>query len=126
MKTKKAREKRKFWAQLIEHIDSTWRKRKGVDMGYPFTGKDMADLRHFCSPFKEWGLMALWDQYMAQDNEFNRKTGWSVFHFTRQLPFLVDAPEWKSAAHRYEMSLAGPYPENLMDLFDPSQFRNSK
>ena len=108
---------------MIEHIDSTWKKKKRADFGYPFTGKDMADLRHFSASFKEWGIMALWDSYIEQDNEFNAKTGWTVFQFTRQLPFLVDVKGWKDRARKYEMDLAGPYPEEVMGLFDAKQFK---
>lgn len=117
--TKKTREKRKFWPQLIEHIDSTWRKKKGSDFGYPFTGKDMADLRHLCVSFQEWGLMALWDEYLNLPDEkgFFKKTGWSVFQFTRQLPSLTDSKFWKAAARKYEDKLVGPMPKEIFDLF---------
>ena len=119
-KTLTKKEKRKYWPQMIEHIDSTWRKKKKSEFGYPFTGKDMADLRHFCATFEEWGLMALWDEYLddANDEEgFNKKTGWTVFHFTRQLPRLLDGRTWKSRATKYERQLIGPVPEEIADLF---------
>lgn len=119
---KTTREKRKFWKELIEHIDSTWKKKKRSEFGYPFTGKDMADLRHFSGPFKEWGIMALWDEYLERPDEFNAKTGFSVFQFTRQLPFLVDVPHWKAKAAKYEMKLNGAYPENVLSLFDMTKF----
>ncbi len=113
------REKRKFWKPMLEHIDSTWRKKKKSDFGYPFTGKDMADLRHFCATFQEWGVMALWDEFLALPDEkgFNKKTGWTVFQFTRQLPSLTDSKFWKVAANKYEKELVGPLPKEIVDLF---------
>jgi hypothetical protein len=44
--------------------------------------------------------MALWDVFIASDDEFARKQGYSVPEFVRQIPRLVDA-NWMGAAKRY-------------------------
>ena len=110
--------KTEYWVELIRHLDDTWRKKKRQDFSYPFMGKDFADLKHFARIFRPWGLMALWDDYLDQDNEFNRRTGFSVFQFTRQLPFLVDGPLWKARAEMYRKGLMGDLNPEIKVLTD--------
>ena len=99
-----------------------------MDLGYPFTGKDMADLRHFSGIFQEWGIMALWDEYLnlPDDKGFNKKHGWTVFQFTRQLPRIMDVKGWKDKAREYELKMAGPYPKEIVDLFNGPHITNAK
>lgn len=112
------KDKSEFWKQMIDHIDSTWKKKKGSELGYPFTGKDLKDLKSFTRTFQEWGIMALWDVYLNRENEFNRKTGYSLFQFLRQLPSLVDDRGWKAHAKVYEKQLGATLPEKLLTLFE--------
>lgn len=88
-----------FWKELIEHINNAWsRKKRGAK--YLWTGKDFAALKRVVSLYQVWEVMALWDVFIASDDEFARKQGYSVPEFVRQIPRLVDA-NWMGAAKRY-------------------------
>jgi len=75
-----------------------------VDYGYPFTGKDFKDLAHYARVYMIWGMMALWDMYLEQADEYTLKRGLDVYTFTRQLPRLLDQ-NWKNLARQYEDAL---------------------
>lgn len=104
-----------FWVEMIAHINESWKKRKNTDLSYPFTGRDFKDLKHFAQIFKPWGLMALWDLYIWTDNAFNEKTGYSIFQFTRQLPYLTDQ-QWKQKAQFYEHKMIGKLPDKIASI----------
>lgn len=107
-----------IWERLLGHISRRWRERKNSEFAYPFTGRDYKDLRHFARVYQPWGVMALWDAFVERPDEFNKRTGWSIFQFTRQLPWLVDDPSWKSRARQYEQEFVRPLPDDLSALVD--------
>ena len=89
-----------FWVPLISHINRTWRDKKGSD--YPFVGRDFRLIKNAVSNFQEWGVMALWDEFLEKENDWIKSTGYSVYAFSCCLPWLVDAPNWKWKARDYE------------------------
>jgi hypothetical protein len=104
-----------YFPVLIEHIDKSWLKIKG--MHYPFAGKDFKDLKGFSRSFQEWGVMALWDAFMASDSEWVRKSGYSIGAFVKCLPWLVDDPGWKRQAKTYEEKMVQPLTPEIETLF---------
>ena len=105
-----------YFPKLVEHIDASWMKMKG--MHYPFAGRDFSDLKGFCRSFQEWGLMALWDAFVASDSDWVRKSGYSINAFVKCLPWLVDDRGWKAAAKRYESEMAEPLSTELFTVVD--------
>jgi hypothetical protein len=92
-----------FWQSLIDHINDTWKLKKGF--GYPFTGRDMRDLKGMERIFGIHGTMALWDVYIAIDAPFVKKGGWNIGFFCRSIPWLTDDKGWKFEALKYEEKL---------------------
>lgn len=93
-----------FWKPMIEHLDVTWSlKKRGTK--YPWSGKDMAHLKRISRLYNEWGVMALWDVYLATDDDWARKNGFNVVEFVRQIPRLVDGIAWKNRAADHEKRL---------------------
>lgn len=103
-----------YFQKLIEHIDQSWMNLKG--MHYPFSGRDFSDLKGFCRSFQEWGLMALWDVFAASQNEWVRKSGYSINAFIKCLPWLVDDKGWKIVARKYESEMIHPLPTELFTV----------
>lgn len=105
------------WQEMIDLISETWRKKRGADEGYPFTGKDMADLRYFATKFQTWGVAALWLEYLEKADDYIKKAGCNVFTFTRCLPWLMDSKTYKIKAREFEAKWAPPLPSEIKDLF---------
>lgn len=112
---KKDRRTSPYFRTMVDHIDSSWMKIKGFH--YPFNGKDFSDLKHFCASFQEWGVMALWDAFVNSDNDWVKKSGFSLSAFFRCLPWLVDVPGWKEKAATYEKTILPMVSEEITDLF---------
>ena len=126
-KERRAGERRALpgWQEMIDHISETWQKKRLADFGYPFTGKDFADLRYFASRFQTWTLAALWDEYLEGANEYVDKHACDIFTFTRSLPRLMDSRSYKSRAAGYEKRWAPPLPSEIVDLFSGFNLNNS-
>jgi len=114
------------WQIVVDHINDTWKKRKRSEYGYPFVGRDLKDLRHFCLVYHQWGIMALWDCYLAGADDWTVKHGFSLAEFYRQLPRLVDQP-WKQRAAMYEpLFPANPPPPVTEFINKTHNFRRKK
>lgn len=120
---KQKKDKSPYFPALVEHIDTSWKKLKGF--GYPFQGKDFRYLKTYCRSFQEWGVMALWDVFLASDSDWVKKTGYSLDGFFRCLPWLVDDRGWKSKAAEYEKKLVPPAPKEIASLFEVIEPRNA-
>lgn len=120
---KKAEAEKTFFKKVIDHVDSTWMKKKGIH--YPFAGKDFKYLKNYCSKFTEWGVMSLWDTFMESTSEWVQKTGYSLDGFYKCLPWLMDNPTWKMRAAVYEKEFPPP-PKEVIELFDTSKFNYPK
>lgn len=105
-----------YFSKLIEHIDQSWMKKKG--MHYPFSGRDFKDLKSFCRSFQEWGVMALWNVFMASSSDWVRKSGYSISAFVKCLPWLVDDSAWKNEAKRFEKEMLIKIPTELQTHVD--------
>jgi len=76
----------------------------------------MADLAHQCRNYQVWGVMALWDIYLDDADEWTVKQGFSIWAFIRQLPRLLDRRGWKLRADEYAKKLIPPPPPAIADL----------
>lgn len=112
-----------FWQPMIDHINDTWKKKKGWDLytepeyNYPFAGRDMKTLRHWANMYMETGIMALWDAYLETADEWTVKHGYSIDNFSRQLPRLVDDYGWKKRRELYDARFPAKTPPEIIDLF---------
>ena len=97
--------KQSNWKVLIGHISKTWQEKKHGEFGYPFSGRDFKDLKALASIYGISGTQALWDTFLELKNDFNEKTGYSIYHFQRELPYLLDNPFWRSKRDKYEAKL---------------------
>lgn len=104
-----------FFKSLVDHIDQSWVKARGYH--YPFSDHDMKNLANLSRIFQEWGVMALWDVFLASEGEWVKKSGFSLSAFSKCVPWLVDNPTWKAQASSYEAKIAPPIPEPIRDLF---------
>lgn len=104
-----------YFKLMIDHIDQSWFKVK--DMHYPFSGRDFRDLKGFARSFQEWGIMALFDVFMASKSDWVVKSGYSIGAFVKCLPWLVDDLGWKSKAETYRKKIEIPLPPEFKDLF---------
>lgn len=101
-----------YWQEMVRHIDEGWKRKKGS--GYPFTPHDFAQLKTIAKLYMAWGVMALWDQFIASDDPFYRQTGYKIGAFVQSLPKLLDT-SWKSKAEQYRCKLE-PSSENMTSL----------
>lgn len=107
-------------SNVFEHIDLTWRARKQSKAPYPWTGKDRREIKNLAHNYTEFGVLAMWDLYIAREDEWTKKSGYSIHYFLRQLPFLLDQ-EWKESARAYEEKMLGPVAAEVTALFDKSK-----
>ncbi len=110
---KKQVEKEQGFKNLVDHIDVTWRKKKGSQIGYPFRGQDFQALKAFCRHYRAWGLAALWDNFVTVENDWIKKSGYSLTAFFGCLPWLVDLP-WKERANKYQDAWGVPSATNIL------------
>lgn len=108
------KEKSATFKKLIDHIDETWFKLKGFH--YPFTGKDFSILKKFSGSFQDWGMAALWNSFLRSENEWVKKSGYSLDAFFRCLPWLVDT-DWKAEARAFESKWVEVKPDDVLELF---------
>src|SRR5438477_12504799 len=96
---------------MIGHIIETWAKRK-EGLEYPFRPSEMRQLKNLKRNFPEWQIMSLWDEYIKSEDDWIKKTGYSINGFLACIVWLVDIPGWKARAKQYEANLA-PYPVDI-------------
>ena len=90
------------WKHLIAHISDQWKKKKSSEYPYPFVGRDFRDIKGLQRVYGVFGVMALWDVFLSLENDFNKRSGYSLWQFQRQLPFLVDDRLWRAKRDKYE------------------------
>lgn len=106
-KTKKESSPVYFWKEMVAHIDETWKRKKGSP--YPFTDRDFKQLKPVAKLYMTWGVMSLWDCFIASDDPFFRQTGYKIGAFIQSLPKLLDM-SWKPRAEVYRNKLEAPAP----------------
>ncbi len=102
---KEKKEKNHHLKQVIDHVCSTWLKKKGSK--YHFLDKHAKLISGICRTYGNPEAMALWDLYLLSSDEFFKTCGYSIECFVTSMPKLVDQP-YKSVARKYEKIL---YPE---------------
>lgn len=110
------------WQIVIDHINERWKKKKNSEYPYPFQGRDFRNVRHFCGIYGQWGIMALWDFYLASADDWTLKHGLSIDQFLRQLPRLVDMP-WKSASEKYKKFFPDNVPKSIDQFVKGPNFK---
>lgn len=103
-----------FWKELVDHIDKRWLEKKKTK--FYWDPKFWKSLKNVARTYQPWGVMALWDLYIASDDDFVRKSGYAFPVFLASIPRLVDDPVWKRSASRYELQLNGPIQEGLKEV----------
>jgi hypothetical protein len=95
-----------FFQNLKQHVADEWQKKKNA----PYTFRPTEDglLKALCNAHTVWGTMALWDVYLESKDDFARRNGYNITEFFRQVPRLVDDPDWKKRAREHEKKLYPP------------------
>lgn len=100
-----------FWAETLEHITSTWQKKKGRK--YPFTGQDLKLIKQLRGWLTAPELMALWSTYLASSPFWGLKTGWLLSGFWQERSILLDDPQFKKLVAKYEADLGMREPKQV-------------
>lgn len=113
-KVKKEKPPTPFFKEMVEHIDKTWKKKKGVPFYFrPHYFRELKELARIYTPF---GVMSLWDLYLIETDEFARKAGWSFEMFLSKIPKLLDIACWKTWRNEYEKKFCGDMPDFVEEL----------
>ncbi len=99
------------WTELLEHISSTWRKKKGRN--YPFIGQDLKLIKLLRNYYTAAELFALWECYLARSPFWGPKCGYLVSGFWSERSVLLDDPNFKTLTRRYEAALGLKKPEEI-------------
>ena len=92
-----------WWPETIEHISSTWQKKKGRK--YPFTGRDLKQLKDIRGWLTAAETMALWTTYLSSSPFWGQKTGYLISGLWAERSVLLDDPNFKRYVTRYEAEL---------------------
>jgi hypothetical protein len=114
-KLKKA-DRRTYWPQLIEHIKIKWEYRYRPDGKFDPTGQDMALLRRKTRVYAVWDVMALYDEFIATNDPFYRKCGYSIACFCGALPIFLDGSGWKLRGIKYHDLLDPMFSKETLDI----------
>lgn len=85
---------------IIDHIHQTFKSKKGSP--YPFSGADFKTVKFLLGLYGLYQLMAMWDVFLACDDEWIKKVGHKITEFRRQVPMLLDKNDWKTLQKKYE------------------------
>lgn len=92
-----------FWKELVEHINAGWMMRKKA--AYPWDDYEFKKLRSLAKIYQAHGVMALWDVYMQIETYFGKLTGYMLDGLKKDVGVIVDQPQWKPLAAKYEKQL---------------------
>lgn len=97
-----------YWNLMIAHMDAGWKKKKGI--GYPWRSIEMKDLAALARRCEAWGVMALWDLYLAGKSYWGPRVGFMLEGFWRDIGILLDQPDYKTLAAKYRKELEKDLP----------------
>lgn len=97
------KEKDPLLKYVIEHICNKWQEKKDGNK-YVFNGKHAKLIKNLCRVYDHASIMALWDLYLLQEDDFYIKCGYSIGCFCTSMPKLVDLP-YKNLSRKYESVL---------------------
>lgn len=98
---KPKKEPNQFWPVLIEHIKRKWEYKKRPHGKFTMDGKDAQHLQRKFRVYDPFTLMALYDDFIVNDDPFWSKNGHKVWVFCGAIDFLIDKPTWKPKADKY-------------------------
>lgn len=100
-----------FWKEVIDFIGETWKVKKGA----PFYWRPQyfKRLKSMIGLYQPWGVMSLWESYLALTDSWAKNAGYSFEMFESKIASLVDDPFWKSGARKFETNLIGAMPPDL-------------
>ena len=93
-----------YWRELLAHIDAAYRKKFGRH--YPWNNLVRKNLWNLARVHSAWGVMALWDLYLASESWWAKQTSWSVYGMIRDAGRLLDDSGLKKLAVKHEEYLA--------------------
>ncbi len=100
-----------FWPETLEHISSTWLKKKGRK--YFFTGQDLKLIKQLRGWLTAPELMALWSIYISSSPFWGAKSGWLLTGFWAERSILLDDPNFKTLVRKYEAELGMKEPKEV-------------
>lgn len=117
-KAKKAKPEHRveFWQTIVDHVNKSWMQRKGV--AYPWDAHEFKKLHGLATVYQAWGVMAMWDQYVAMGTYWGKLTGFMLDGLKKDVGVIVDDPRWKSLCRTYEEKLFAPSAEEVVPIGD--------
>jgi len=91
------------WAETLEHISTTWQKKKGRK--YPFTGQDLKLLKQLRGWLTAPEVMAMFAVYVASSPFWGRSTGYLITGMWQERSVLLDDPSFKKLVVKFESEL---------------------
>lgn len=102
MKLKK-KAKAEWWTETLDHISSTWQKKKGRK--YPFTGRDLKHIKQMRTWLTAPETMAIWSVYLSSSPFWGHKTGHLISGLWAERSILLDDPNFKRLTAKFEAEL---------------------
>lgn len=109
--TKSPSKKTEYWAELLEHINATWQRKKGRK--YPFTGQDLKFLKQLRSWFTAPEVMAMFSVYCSSSPFWGVKSGYLISGMWQERSVLLDYPEFKKYVVKHEAELKLKTPKEV-------------
>lgn len=109
---------------VTNHIVSRWEAKKHTK--YPFHAKHGVLISKMMRWYGAGGVMALWDVYLAQADDFTRSRGYSIEVFYMQVTRLVDDRGWKEKGKLYQAALDGAGPGEAVTRLAAGAIKNAK
>jgi len=93
-----------YWHKLLAYIDSAYVKKFGQH--YPWNNLARKNLWNMARVHSAWGVMALWDLYLAGESWWARQTNYSTYGMLREASRLMDDARFKPLVGEHEENLA--------------------
>ncbi len=97
------KQKVESWAETLEHISSTWQKKKGRK--YPFTGQELKQIKQLRGWLTAPEVMAIWSVYLSNSPFWGQKTGFLISGLWAERSILLDDPSFKKYVAKFEAEL---------------------
>lgn len=88
--------------EVVAHLLESFKAKKGAS--YPFNGMDGRVVKSLLGYYEVAQIKALWDCFLACDDDWIRKVGHKIGEFRRQIPMLLDKSDYKAKQAKYEQT----------------------
>ena len=93
-----------YWHELLAYVDAAYSIK--FRRHYPWNNLTRKNLWNLARGYSAWEVMALWQLYMECQSWWAKKTYWSVYGMVRDSSRLMDDPQFRRIALKFEGRLA--------------------